>query len=185
MELLTIFFIGIGLAMDAFAVSLTTGLTRCRLPARDVMKMALFFGGFQAAMPVLGWLLGRSMHEFIDNVDHWVAFILLSFIGGKMIYESFQTEICEEREETLKNSVLLYLALATSIDAMAVGVSFAFLGVSIIIPVVIIGVITFILSVLGVQLGKKCGHLFEKKVEVLGGVILIVIGLKILLENLL
>lgn len=183
MDILSILFIAIGLAMDAFAVSVASGCVIKKLKLKHAVKIGIFFGGFQAIMPVVGWLSGLTVKNYIQSFDHWVAFGLLSVIGGKMIWESFQLEK-EEYSDPLKSSRLLLLAIATSIDALAVGITFAVLKISIILPVIIIGVITFILSVAGVYLGNKTGHLFEKKIELLGGFILIGIGVKILIEHL-
>lgn len=183
MDIVSIIFIAVGLAMDAFAVSITSGIAIRKLKVNHAVRIALFFGSFQAIMPVLGWLSGLTLKGFISSVDHWIAFGLLSFIGCKMIYESFKVEE-GDRTSPLNIGILLILSIATSIDALAIGISFAFLGISIVTPVIVIGVITFILSLSGVFIGNKFGHLFEKKVEVLGGLILISIGIKILLEHL-
>ncbi|HAA89225.1 MAG: Putative manganese efflux pump MntP [Thermoanaerobacterales bacterium 50_218] len=183
MDLLTVFFIALGLAMDAFAVSVTSGITMLRPGLRSAFPIAFSFGFFQGFMPVVGWLAATSLARHVESFDHWVAFGLLSFIGFKMIYHSGRgdTESCFD---PLDFWVLLMLAVATSIDALAVGISFAFLQVSIIVPVLVIGAVTFLMSLLGVFLGKRWGYLFGNKVEVLGGLILIGIGLKILLEHL-
>lgn len=183
MDIVSIIFIAVGLAMDAFAVSITSGIAIRKLKVNHAIRIALFFGSFQAIMPVLGWFSGLALKGFISSVDHWIAFGLLSFIGCKMIYESFKVEE-GDRTSPLNIGILFILSIATSIDALAVGISFAFLGISIVTPVIVIGVITFILSLSGVFIGNKFGHLFEKKVEVLGGLILIGIGIKILLEHL-
>jgi len=136
-------------------------------------------------MPVIGWLAGLGLKDFIADVDHWIAFGLLSFIGIKMIYEAFYIkEDKQKTDDSLNNQVVLILAIATSIDALAVGVSFAFLSISIVMPVVVIGLITFVLSFLGVYLGNRVGHFFESRIEIFGGIILIGIGIKILIEHL-
>lgn len=184
MDILNITFIAFGLAMDAFAVSITSGLSIKNLKAKHALRIALFFGLFQAIMPLIGWVSGLSIIDLILNIDHWVAFILLSFIGCKMIYESTKIESDKIKTNPLNIHTLLLLSIATSIDALAVGVSFAFLQISIITPVIIIGLITFILSFVGVFIGDLKGHLFQGKIEILGGIILIGIGLKILLEHL-
>jgi len=182
MSIPTIIFIAIGLSMDALAVSVASGFTITRLRIRHAVRIALFFGGFQSIMPILGWLAGSSLQKFIAGFDHWVAFGLLCFIGGKMIYES--TKMAErEKIDPLKLHVLLVLAVATSIDALAVGLSLSFLNVAIIMPSVIIGVVTFAVSFTGVYIGRKFGHFFESKLEVAGGLILIAIGIKILIEH--
>jgi putative Mn2+ efflux pump MntP len=184
MDLITVTFIAFGLAMDAFAVSITSGITIKQLRVRNALTIAVFFGGFQAIMPIVGWLAGLSLRDFISGIDHWIAFGLLSLIGCKMIYESVKMESAERSINPLNIYVLLMLSVATSIDALAVGVSFAFLKVSIITPVVVIGVVTFGLSLLGVFVGDRFGRFFEKKIEIVGGLILIGIGIKIVVEHL-
>jgi putative Mn2+ efflux pump MntP len=178
MDIISIIFIAFGLAMDAFAVSVTSGITIKQLKVRNALRIALFFGAFQAFMPVIGWLAGLSLRAIISSVDHWIAFGLLFFVGCKMIYESLKLESGERTVNPLDVSILLMLSVATSIDALAVGVSFAFLKVSIATPVVIIGVVA------GVYIGDRFGHFFDKKIEIAGGLILIGIGLKILIEHL-
>jgi len=170
--------------MDAFAVSITSGITIRYLRIKHALKIALFFGFFQAIMPVIGWLSGISLRNIISGVDHWVAFGLLSVIGCKMIYESFKLQSKEEKIDPQKIYVLFILSIATSIDALAVGLSLSFLKVAIILPAIIIGIVTFLLSFLGVYVGNKAGHFFERKIEVIGGLILIGIGIKILVEHL-
>jgi putative Mn2+ efflux pump MntP len=183
MNMITILFIAFGLAMDAFAVSITNGITIKHQRINNALKIGIFFGSFQALMPLIGWLAGLRLRDFISGFDHWVAFGLLSLIGGKMIYES--TKIGDDKEiRSLNLFVLLLLSIATSIDALAVGLSFAFLKISIATPIIVIGIVTFILSFLGVLVGNKLGHFFENKMEILGGLILIGIGIKILIEHL-
>mgnify|MGYP000518923847 FL=1 len=177
MNLLSILLIAVGLAMDAFAVSITCGLTLKKLKVKHAFTIALSFGFFQGVMPIIGWLAGVGFRDFISHIDHWIAFGLLVVIGGKMIYESFKLESSVKNRE-LSWSFLMLLSIATSIDAFAVGLSFSFLKVEIITPSCIIGIVTFILSVIGVVIGKKIGHLFERKIEAFGGVILILIGFK-------
>ncbi|MBW2554968.1 MAG: manganese efflux pump [Deltaproteobacteria bacterium] len=184
MDAITIIAIAFGLAMDAFAVSITSGITIKNLKINNALKIALFFGLFQAIMPLVGWLAGLSLKDFISEIDHWIAFGLLSFIGCKMIYESITVQSNEKQIDPLNVYVLLMLSVATSIDALAVGVSFAFLKVSIVTPVIIIGTVTFLLSYLGVYIGDRIGHFFENKIEIAGGLLLIGIGLKILIESL-
>jgi len=184
MDIITIMFIAVGLAMDAFAVSITSGITIKHLRIRNVFKIALFFGSFQAIMPLVGWLAGLSLKDFISGVDHWIAFGLLSLIGLKMIYESLKMDTNEKEINPLNIYVLLVLSVATSIDALAVGISFAFLDISIITPIIIIGIVTFLLSCLGTFVGDRVGHFFEKKIEIIGGLILIGIGIRILVEHL-
>ncbi|MBI5187652.1 MAG: manganese efflux pump MntP family protein [Nitrospirae bacterium] len=185
MNTITILFIAIGLAMDAFAVSITSGLTIKHLKINHALRIAMFFGLFQAVMPVIGWLAGFSLRNYISNIDHWVAFGLLSMIGLKMIFESFKMSSDEKEIDPLNIYILLMLSIATSVDALAVGLSLSILRVSIVTPAIIIGIITFILSLIGVFIGDRFGHFFEKKIEILGGLILIGIGLKILIEHLL
>ncbi|MBN1245014.1 manganese efflux pump [Candidatus Bathyarchaeota archaeon] len=170
--------------MDAFAVSIAHGMTIQNRRAATGLVMAFSFGAFQAAMPVLGWLAGLTFIELIANFDHWLAFGLLAFIGGKMIYAA-RTPSKEEKETKLTAPVLLILSVATSIDALAVGLSFSLLRESITIPIIIIGVVAFLLSFAGFSFGNKLGKFFERKVQVIGGIVLIGIGIKILLEHLL
>jgi putative Mn2+ efflux pump MntP len=184
MSILSIIFIAFALAMDAFAVSIASGVTIKKLKITHALTIGAWFGFFQGLMPLIGWLCGIKLRVFIEEVDHWVAFVLLCFVGGKMIYESFKLESVEEKRDPMDVYLLFVLSIATSIDALAAGLSFAMLDVSIITPVLLIGVITFFMSVLGVWIGNRCGHLFEKKIEVLGGVLLIIIGAKILLSHL-
>ena len=186
MGLFEIFMIGVGLSMDAFAASICKGLNMRRLNIKNMLIIGLFFGGFQALMPAVGWLLGKQFESYITSVDHWVAFALLVFIGGKMIYDVFtekNEDECGEKTNRLDMKEVLTLAVATSIDALAVGISFAFLQVEIIKAVSIIGITTFILSVIGVAVGNMFGSRYEKKATLAGGIILILIGLKILLEH--
>lgn len=186
MNILTIIIIAIGLAMDAFAVSVATGAAYKKSGTNHAFRMAFAFGGFQAIMPIIGWLAGLTLKEFIGKYDHWAAFVLLTFIGGKMIYESFKIKHAQDNTYTLTAAVLLVLALATSLDALAVGITFSFLlAGSLAIAVIIIGLITFALSYAGFYIGKGFGHIFESRIEILGGLILIGIGLKILIEHLL
>lgn len=176
------FFLAVGLAMDAFSVSISRGmLLKCNL--KYALTIAIFFGAFQALMPVAGWLAGEQLASLVEVWAPWIAFILLALVGGKMIYEGLQEEDDEDVCRVFSIRDILILSVATSIDAFAVGVTFAFLNTPILLPIIIIGLVTFILSFLGVYLGKRVGHLFGSKIEVLGGLILIGIGLKILLEN--
>lgn len=184
MNTLTIIIIALGLAMDAFAVSITSGIAIKRLRIRYALRIAFFFGAFQAIMPVIGWFAGLGMRDFISAIDHWIAFTLLLIVGGKMIYESTVMAGEEKNErDPLNLYVLVILSVATSIDALAVGLSLSFINVAIITPAVIIGVITFILSFLGVYVGDRFGHFFESRIEILGGIILIGIGIRILIEH--
>ena len=184
MGTMVIVFIAFGLAMDAFAVSVASGFTIKRLRVGHALRIALFFGVFQAIMPAIGWLAGMRLRNLISELDHWVAFVLLALIGSKMIYESFKLGSDKRQINPLQLDVLLMLSLATSIDALAVGVTFAFLKIAIVSPVLIIGLITFATSFIGVFIGERFGHIFESKLELIAGLILIAIGTKILLEHL-
>jgi len=184
MDTITLLMIAFGLSMDAFAVSISNGMTIKHQRANHALRIGMFFGSFQAVMPLIGWSAGLSFRELISGVDHWIAFGLLTFIGVKMIYESKKMEDQEKETKPLNLPTLLLLSVATSIDALAVGISFALLKISIITPIIVIGTVTFILSSIGVLIGNKVGHFFEKKIEILGGLILIGIGIKILLEHL-
>lgn len=183
-----LFVIGVGLSMDAFAVAVCKGLGMKMVNWRHAFVIALMFGGFQGLMPLIGWALGSQLTSLIEPVDHWIAFILLVFIGGKMLWDAFRgddgCETCGCAEEKLDMRELLMMAVATSIDALAVGVTFAFLGVNVMAAVVVIGVTTFALSFVGVVVGNRFGARFEKPATVAGGVVLVLIGLKILLEHL-
>lgn len=180
----SIILISFGLAMDAFAVSITNGITIQCLKLRHALRIAIFFGGFQALMPVLGWLAGIGLKQYVESYDHWIAFGLLFFIGIKMIYEAIWIDEVEKKCDPLNILVLLGLAIATSIDALAVGVSFAFLKIDIVSPALIIGLITFLLSLAGVFIGNRMGDKLGSKMEILGGIILIGMGFKILLSHL-
>lgn len=184
MSMVTIIFVAFGLAMDCFAVSIASGFTIKNLKLNHALKIAFSFGLFQAFMPLLGWLAGLSLRDLISEVDHWIAFALLSLIGIKMIYESLKLEANEKEIDPLNNYVLLILSIATSIDALAVGFTFAFLKIVIVTPVIIIGLVTFFLSLVGILIGNRLGHFFERKIEFAGGLILIGIGIKILIEHL-
>ncbi|MCD6116476.1 manganese efflux pump [bacterium] len=177
--------ISIGLGMDAFAVSVASGIKLKELHIVHSFRMALFFGLFQAVMPLIGWYLGVKVVNIIKSYDHWVAFILLAGIGIRMIHESFKLEGDKKRINPADIHVLLLLSFATSIDAFAVGFTFAIFNIDILMPVILIGVITFLMSLGGVYLGQKFGGWLQKYMEITGGVILILIGLKILVEHLL
>jgi len=176
--------VAVGLAMDAFAVSVAGGVVIQEHKVRHAVRIALFFGGFQAAMPVVGWLAGRGLREFILGVEPWIAFGLLTFIGGKMIFEALRLAPSERKGNLLDVSTLLVLSVATSLDALAVGVTLSFLQASIVPFIIVIGGVTFVLSLLGVFIGDRFGHLFESKIEVFGGLVLIAIGAKILVGHL-
>ncbi len=176
--------IAVALSLDAFAVAVASGITIKHLRLKHALTIAAWFGSFQAIMPLLGWFGGVKLNTLLSSVDHWIAFVLLSFVGGKMIYEAFKIEAIEHRSNPLEVYVLFMLSLATSIDAFAVGLSLAMLKIQIVVPALIIGVITFALSFAGVYLGRHSGHFFEKKIEIIGGVILIGIGVRILVGHL-
>ena len=187
MGFVELFLIGIGLSMDAFAVSICKGLSVQHLRVRHMLLAGLYFGAFQALMPLLGYLLGAGFAGTIEAYDHWIAFFLLLFIGGKMVIEAVRDKDVQEigaKDLPLDHKEMLLLAVATSIDALAVGITFAFLNVSIMEACLIIGCTTFVLSVIGVVVGNFFGTRYKRKAEIAGGVILILIGLKILLEHL-
>lgn len=187
MTFIEVLLIGIGLSMDAFAVALCKGLSMRKFNFKASVFIAAFFGFFQAFMPFIGWLVCRNFEKYITRFDHWIAFILLGFIGGKMLWDAIKEMKNPEEEEEefrLKIGELFLLAIATSIDALAVGISFAFLNINIWSSITIIGICTLILSFIGVLIGNKFGSKFKTKAEILGGIILILIGLKILLEHL-
>lgn len=185
MSLITVVLIALALAMDAFAVSLSTGVTMKKMHLRHALRMAAFFGVFQALMPIMGWNLGRFAADIIRSYDHWIAFALLSLVGGKMIYEALKGDSGNEKEKKDPHNVyiLLTLSIATSIDAAAVGITLSFLNVDIIQPAIIIGIITFFISLLGTFIGARIGNFFGSKIEVAGGLVLIGIGVKIVIEH--
>ncbi len=183
MGLAELLIIAVGVSMDAFAVSICKGLSVQRVELRHVAATGLWFGGFQALMPLLGYFLGISFADFVSDVDHWIAFILLGIIGGNMIKESFdKTEACGTNPD-FSFRTMLALAVATSIDALAIGVSFAFLKVNIFAAVLLIGIVTAAFSGAGVLIGKYFGCRYKSKAEFVGGLILVTMGLKILLEH--
>ena len=182
MDLLTISVIAVGLAMDAFAVSIVSGFTIKNLKTINAFKIALFFGMFQFFMPLVGWKLSINFTDFTHTVSHWVAFLILSFIGCKMLYEVLKEEEHRVERNLLDTKVLFVLAIATSIDALAVGVSFAVLEVAVLVPVIIIGLTTFCICFAAVFLGNKFGsRVPSDKIKIAGGIMLVMIGLKILL----
>lgn len=183
MDILTVFLLAIGLSFDSFAVSVCSGLNLPRIRFFQAVKIAIFLALFQAFMPLVGWLVGNSMKSLIEPVDHWIAFGLLSLIGGKMIIESLIRSEAREIKNPLQIKVILMLSLATSIDALAVGFSFATLLDKILLAVFIIGAVTFLASMLGILLGKKTGPKINRYAEITGGLILIFIGAKILIEH--
>jgi putative Mn2+ efflux pump MntP len=184
MSLLSIFIIGIGLSVDSFVVSITAGVCMDKVKIRNALKVAFFMAFFQALTPLIGWLAGSSFQRYIESVDHWVAFILLLAIGGKMIYEGVKHNDKAEKSFSLTSNLMLTgMAIATSIDALIVGIGFGLLEVSIIIPVIIIGGLTFLFSVIGVLLGNKIGIRYNSGLEIFGGILLAGLGIKILVDN--
>lgn len=175
--------IAIGLAMDAFAVSICKGLSMKKMEWKKALIIGGYFGFFQGFMPVIGFLLGKGFESKIASIDHWIAFFLLLYIGGNMIKEALSKKE-EEYEDLIDVKTMVILAIATSIDALAVGVTFAFFKVDIIFAVMLIGLVTFLLSVVGVKIGNLFGDKYEKKAEIAGGIILILMGIKILIEDL-
>ena len=169
--------------MDAFAVAICKGLSMSKMNWKKASIIGLYFGGFQALMPLIGYLLGINFQEKITSIDHWIAFILLGIIGINMIKEAISKD-SEKQNDSIKFKDMLILAVATSIDALAVGITFAFLKVNILLAISLIGIITFIISVVGVKIGNVFGDKYEKKAEFAGGIILILLGTKILLEHL-
>ncbi|WP_195255718.1 manganese efflux pump MntP [Coprococcus comes] len=183
MGLIELFLIAVGLSMDAFAVSVCKGLAMPKCTFKKAAIVGLWFGGFQALMPAIGYVLGAQFQETIASIDHWIAFVLLALIGGNMIHEALDNDE-EEADASLDVKTMFLLAVATSIDALAIGITFAFLKVNIIPAVCFIGIVTFIISFAGVKIGNIFGARYKNKAEIVGGVILILLGLKILLEHL-
>lgn len=183
MGLLELFILAVGLSMDAFAVSVCKGLAMPKITVKKTLIVGLWFGGFQALMPAIGYLLGVQFRDQITSIDHWIAFILLGIIGANMIKEACSGD-CEEENDSLDIKTMFLLAVATSIDALAVGITFAFLNVHLLAAVSFIGVTTFTLSAIGVKIGNVFGTKYKSKAEFAGGVILILLGFKILLEHL-
>ena len=183
MEIIELLLIAIGLAMDAFAVSICKGLAMKRMNWKKAVIVGIYFGVFQALMPVIGYFLGTTFENLVTKIDHWIAFILLVLIGGKMIKEAFDNN-AEGYSDSVNFKTMLVLAIATSIDALAVGITFAFLQTNIVLAVILIGIVTFILSIVGVKIGNQFGNKYKKRAEIIGGIILILIGIKILLEHL-
>ena len=185
MSFIEILLIGIGLSADAFAVAVCKGLNMRKINYNHTLVIALFFGGFQALMPLIGYVLGSQFSQYIESVDHWIAFVLLGFIGGKMIFEARrnETEECCKCDR-LDIKELFIMAVATSIDALAVGITFALVSVNIWASITLIGLTTFVLSAIGVIIGNKFGAKYKNKAELAGGIILVLIGIKILFEHL-
>ena len=183
MGLIELFLLAVGLSMDAFAVSVCKGLAMPKCTFKKAAIVGLWFDGFQALMPAIGYILGAQFQEAIASIDHWIAFVLLALIGGNMIHEALDNDE-EEADASLDVKTMFLLAVATSIDALAIGITFAFLKVSIIPAVCFIGIVTFIISFAGVKIGNVFGARYKNKAEIVGGVILILLGLKILLDHL-
>jgi len=184
MDLPTIFGLALALAMDAFAVALGAGLTLPRLTGRHLFRFSFHFGLFQAMMPVLGWLAGRELRDLIQSYDHWVAFVLLAIVGGRMCYGAWQEQTEEKaQQDPTRGWSLVILSVATSIDALAVGLTLAMLGSPIVVPALIIGLVCALLTLVGMYLGRKIGDHWGPRVEFGGGLVLLAIGLKILLEH--
>ena len=189
MDFITLLFIAVGLAMDAFSVSVTDGIVLKKIKVSNALKVALFFGVFQFGMLFIGYLLGSAFEKYISSIDHWVAFVLLMIIGGKMFFEALfekdNQEDFEKKENPLDNKVLTVLAIATSIDALAVGISFAAMkNTGILFSASVVGIVAFLFSFFGMYIGNKCGNLFGSKSEIAGGIVLMGIGIKILVEHL-
>ena len=183
MGMMELFLIAVGLSMDAFAVSVCKGLSLGKIKVKHMCMAGLWFGGFQALMPAIGYFFGSFFTDFITTFSHWIAFVLLLIIGGNMVKEALSNDE-EELDAPMDMRSMFVLAVATSIDALAVGVSFAFMQVQIVWAVLFIGVITFVLSAIGVKVGSLFGTKYKSKAELAGGIVLILIGLKILLEGL-
>lgn len=184
MTFISILFIAIAVSFDAMAVAAANGAHHHKISFSKAVKIAFFFGFFQLFMPLVGWVLGVGLQQIIATLDHWIAFILLAILGIKMILESFKTED-EKKTDIHSLKILLFLSVATSIDALVVGITFALVPVNIWLAVSIIGVTTFILSLASVYVGKKCGECWGKQAEIIGGIILVIIGIKILISHLL
>ena len=183
MAIIEIILIAIGLAMDAFTVSICKGLSMKKMNWKKALIVGAYFGIFQGLMPVIGYFLGSTFESLVTQIDHWIAFILLTLIGANMLKEAFGKD-CENCNDSVDFKTMIMLAIATSIDALAIGISFAFLKTNIIIAALVIGIITFAICVVGVKIGNKFGDKYERKAEVAGGLILILMGIKILLEHL-
>ena len=183
MSLITIFLLAIGLGVDAFSVAIGIGAAGYKKSWAPVLRLSLAFGIFQFVMPLVGWLAGSTVVDWIQGFDHWVAFALLVVVGGKMIWEGFEEEADEEKTDQTCGWPLLVLSIATSIDALAVGFSFSLLKTPILFPAAIIGIVCFMMTAVGMIFGKVLARIFGRKVEILGGLVLIAIGVKILMEH--
>ena len=184
MDAITLTGLALALAMDAFAVALGTGAVLSRLTGRHLFRLGFHFGLFQALMPVIGWLAGLTIMQWVEAWDHWIAFSLLAIIGGRMIYEAFSDEEKTDDRDPTKGLSLVLLSIATSIDALAVGFSLSVIGVSIWMPALVIGLVAGVLTIVGMLLGGRIGDRWGTRVEIFGGLVLIAIGLKILIEHL-
>ena len=184
MQITELILLAIGLSMDAFAVAVCKGLAVCRVKGKHILLTGLWFGGFQALMPLIGYLLGSAFSQYIDPFDHWIAFILLALIGISMLREAFEKDCCDTTDASFAFRVMLVMAIATSIDALAVGITFSMLEVNILLAISLIGLITFAFSALGVKIGSIFGTRYRFAAELCGGILLILLGLKILLEGL-
>ncbi len=185
-DLIYIFLVAVGLSADCFAVALSSGISTRNQSWTRVGRVAFSFGLFQALMPAIGWLVGRTVIDFISGFDHWIAFALLAFVGGKMIFESLRGSEGEEKETDISRGwMLLTMSVATSLDALAVGLSFAVLDIQVAVASPIIGVVALMITIIGFQAGKRAGKLMGKRAEILGGLILIAIAFRILLSHLL
>ena len=183
MSIVELMILSIGLAMDAFAVAVCKGISMKNMDWKKATIIGLYFGGFQALMPAIGYFLGTTFEHLVTSIDHWIAFVLLSAIGGNMLKESFSKEE-NDNNDSIAFRVMIILAIATSIDALAVGITFAFFNINLILAVSLIGITSFILSVIGTKVGNKIGSKYKSKAERVGGLILILLGIKILLEHL-
>lgn len=187
MKIIDLLLIALALSMDAFAVAVIKGVQMKKLNYKQGLVIAAFFGVFQGGMPLIGWALGSQFKSYIESFDHWVAFILLTLIGGKMIYEVIKDKGEEQKEESNNFSIgnLILLSIATSVDALVVGITFAFLDINIIQSAFVIGILTFIVAFIGVIIGNKFGAKYKKRAELIGGIILVLMGVQILVEHLL
>lgn len=184
MTFFLVILIAFSLAMDCLAVSVSCGMALKRLTRSDALKVGVFFGGFQSGMALVGWIAGIGLGGYIEAIDHWVAFFLLALIGGKMIFEGIRNDYNSNRFNVKNYKILLLLSIATSIDALAVGVTLAFFPISMLYPIILIGIVSFIFAIIGILAGDKLGRIFGKRVEMIGGLILIGLGIKILFEHL-
>jgi manganese efflux pump family protein len=184
MNLITIFFVAIGLSVDAFSVAIGIGAANTKRSWVPMIRLASAFGLFQFGMPIAGWLAGLTVVNIIGGFDHWIAFALLAYVGSKMIWEGCKTESEEEKADQTRGLPLLFISIATSIDALAVGFSFSILKVPILFPAAVIGIVCFLMTAIGMIFGKALARIFGKKVEIFGGIVLIAIGVKILIDHL-